>query len=265
MIRSAAPSNNDRYGGHEAAICPSADRLRATTPRGARALRCWVPGAHKEEVVLPLTQPDQRRPLPGGGSWIAMRLGELLPGRSEESIEGRADLATMLAPGPSRSDGLPAYWPAEPNVGFALARILSVTLRGKRTLRIPQNFHGLTIWTVLDNKTDSGRGQRGPRYDGRGLLAAVAVDLLTVSREAVSIELLGLGDTDLLPQHDSARQLSRYLVRGRQLLSGLGVWPWVHSGASGRLPTVWASSRAFLEPLEGWQRLSAEEAADEAA
>jgi hypothetical protein len=63
--------------------------------------------------------------------------------------------------------------------------------------------------------------------------------------------------------HDVERAVAKRRVRkGRALLHGGGVLPWVAFGPEGRLPRRWWRERAFAEALEEWRHQPVEERID---
>ena len=145
-------------------------------------------------------------------------------------------LATLLAPGPRRGDGLPAYWPAPPNVGQTQA------------------------WAALRQRDES---------PGRAILTAVAGDLQGHSLNHISGALLQLHDhetrdEDVVRQDGVPVGAGRYRKIGRALLAVLGAWPWAHA-PEGRLPAGWHSSADHLNPQWVWHAAAVAEFQAEAA
>jgi hypothetical protein len=215
--------------------CPGerASWVAAVAPRGARALRCHPYGVWEaiEEYVLPLTDPPRFDHPPSHGEptdWLARVLTHMRNGRAPFKPSVIDNLVAMLAPGPRHDDGLPAYWPAEPNV--------------KQT----------HLW-MAESKRDGAAGRR--------VLTAVAFDLHGHDLAHISSAMLRLHDQEVVPPGQGAvdreggdpRNARRYLSAGRGLLAGLGVWPWTHA-PRGRLPIRWYEADAFVEPLWRWHR-----------
>lgn len=120
---------------------------------------------------------------------------------------------------------MPAYWP-EDDIGETQA------------------------WAAMSQKDGSA---------GRMILAAVAADLQGYPLNHISGALLRLHDHEIqlrgpqrTPLQDGdPRAARRYRQGGRELLAGLGAWPWTHA-PHGRLPTGWHRNKAFLDPLWAW-------------
>lgn len=231
--------------------------LRNGTPRGASALRCHVP--ETGGFPLPLTAPTGAvvtRTADGvcvagrrmfGVDWLSERLAELLPGEGTEHREGRDDLAAMLDPGARTAHGMPVWSPGARPSG-ALARILSATLKSPgRTVSFPAGAQLPGAYSVVRNPSGSGRGQRGPRADARGIMAAAASDLCGLDLTAIS-EMLGLSDH---LQTAKPRKAGDYCARGRKLLTQLGVWPWAHLDLTGA-KAAWTTRPEAVDAFVAW-------------
>lgn len=149
----------------------TADWITAIVPVGAAALRCWPVGGRWDfsDRPLPLTNPDRslyfgrRTARSSHPDALHRPLAALCRGEKALLNLDEVDrLATLLAPGPRRRDGLPAYWPAAVNEGQTLS------------------------WAM-------GK-QRGGGLAARAILATVAVDLQGRDLADVSGSLLRLHD-----------------------------------------------------------------------
>jgi len=218
----------------------SADWLNALTPLGAPALRCQPNGVHYafQECVLPLTNPRHFDGPPSLGEptdWLHRVLATVRRGGKPLKPAVIDRLAMMLAPGPRRHDGLPAYWPAPPNVGQTQA------------------------WAAFRQRDGS---------LGRAILAAVSVDLQGLPLEHVSAALLGLHDHEEPakggPVTRDPRRARAFRSEGRWLVGAVGVWPWTHA-LRGQLPFDWRTRDDFLEPLQGWHERAVSERERECA
>jgi len=188
--------------------------LGVITPSGAAALHLalWGVRLGLEHFPLPLTMPKDPRP-----DWLRGELraitvkGVPLKDRDIEQLVG------MLAAGPARTDGLPAYAPH--------------------------------IWG--SSGALSAKGRRGGWV--RRIAAAVAADLGNYDLAEVSAKVLNLSDhrdPNGGPPRDP-RKAREYRNLGRGLLSVVGVWPWAHA-PGGMLPLTWRSEAVYLDPLRLW-------------
>ena len=189
---------------------------------------------------MPLTNPrrfDDPPSVGEPGDWLRRALlAVTLKGKAlkPNAVEM---LAVMLAPGPRRSDGLPAYWPADPNVEQTQA------------------------WAAMKQREGSA---------GRKILAAVAADLQGHQLAHISGALLRLrdheiqvpGDGGVARQDGDPRAARMYRQDGRELLAALGAWPWTHAH-DGRLPAGWHTNAVYLDPLWEWHDTSLAEIEDE--
>jgi hypothetical protein len=206
--------------------------LGAITPSGAAALHLALRGLRPEAELYPLPITKPSAPCP---EWLRIELEAVRFKGVPLGREVIDQLVEMLAPGPSRADGLPAYMP-----------------------------HG---WRLNGDGTKPGRGGRM----GRRVAAAVACDLGDYDLIEVSAKVLGLRDHELanagVPgdrpcgEPKKARRHRRF---GRQLLALLGVWPWTHAKL-GKLPKAWRTDAAFLKPLEVWYECACGECEQELA
>lgn len=227
-----APRVTDTYPIPAVLNCPSerASWVAAITPRGAAALRCHPYGVWDaiEECVMPLTNASRFDQPPSDdepGDWLRRVLTGITLNDKALKPDAVENLALMLAPGPRRSDGLPAYWPAEKNV------------------------HQTHAWAAMKQRSGSA---------GRQILTAVAADLKGQPLSHISAALLRLHDHEI-PTHGGGRTRQdgdprgarRYQTAGRALLASLGAWPWTHA-PKGRLPAGWHSSSDYLDPLWAW-------------
>jgi hypothetical protein len=205
--------------------------VAAITPRGAAALRCHPYGVWDavEECVIPLTNPrrfDHPPSIDEPADWLRrVLLTVILNGKALKSSVVEY-LVAMLAPGPRRFDGLPAYWLADANVNQTQA------------------------WAALSQRDGSA---------GRKVLTAVAADLQGHPLNHISAALLRLHDQEIqVPgeggttrQDGDPRAARRYRQGGRELLASLGAWPWTYA-PKGRLPAGWHTSADYLDPLWAW-------------
>ena len=202
--------------------------LRAVTPSGAPALHRALSGLSyaAETYPLPLTRPSTPRP-----EWLRIELEALSFDRGNGHVPLKRDdidhLIELLAPGPSRPDGLPLYMPH--------------------------------VWRWDRRRTKSGR-RLGT---ARRVDAAVAFDLGDHDLIEVSAKVLSLhdkhGKTD-----KPKRARDEYRRHGRELLALLGVWPWTHAEL-GKLPKTWRTDAAFIDPLRLWQERAVAELEHEVA
>lgn len=203
----------------------------AITPRGAAALRCHPYGIWDaiEECVMPLTNPrrfDRPPSIDEPADWLRRVLLTVTLNGKALKPDVVKYLAAMLAPGPRRFDGLPAYWPADANVNQT------------------------QTWAALSQRDGSA---------GRKILTAVAADLQGHTLNHISAALLRLHDHEIqvpgtagaVRQDGDPRGARKYLTTGRALLASLGAWPWTHA-PKGRLPAKWHSSADYLDPLWSW-------------
>jgi len=198
--------------------------LRAITPSGAAALQLALWGLHFEAELypLPITKPSAPSP-----EWLLDQLDAV---RFKDAPLGRdvvRQLVQMLAPEPSRPDGLPAYMPH--------------------------------VWCSHRHQTKTGR--RGGM--ARRVAAAVACDLGDHELIEVSAKVLGLDEPPKAGApgtrlHGELKRAHKYRRFGRQLLALLGVWPWTHA-EFGKLPKTWRTDAAFLEPLHTWHERACDE------
>ena len=206
--------------------------LSAITPSGAAALHLALGGLRYDAELYPLPITKPSAPCP---EWLRIELEAVrfkdVPLRREVIRQ----LVEMLAPGPSRPDGLPAYV-----------------------------SH---VWRLNGHRTKTGR--RGGI--ARRVAAAVACDLGDHDLIEVSAKVLGLRDHELpnaaMPgrwPHGEPNKARKYRRFGRQLLALLGVWPWTHAEL-GKLPKTWRTDAAFLEPLYAWHERACGEREQELA
>jgi hypothetical protein len=156
--------------------------------------------------------------------WVAQVLREAAPKVPEEHLGLLVDL---LAPEPTRPDGLPAFW------------------RGVLQEAPP---------------SDLAFKAHGAGYTLRAMAAAVATDLRAMTpaqigealpvNDHVAPGLKGGADFD-----GDARGVRRYVAAGRPILAALGAWPWscfTECAAARRPPGDWWTLPAALEPLTRW-------------
>lgn len=163
-----------------------------------------------ELYALPITTP--RTPCP---DWLRWELENRFDFNRVPLKSADIDqLIEVLAPGPARPDGLPAYLPH--------------------------------AWRFHRYETQTGR--RGTWV--RRVAAAVAYDLGGYEMVEVSAKVLGLHDHELpgsgVPK--KAREFRRF---GRRLLALLGCWPWAHVD-SGKLPRNWRTDAPVLAAFAAW-------------
>jgi hypothetical protein len=186
--------------------------LSLVTPAGAPALHfaLWGVRLGVEPYPLLLTKPSS--PCPG---WLRWELTHRFTLRGVPLKYRDVNLLVeLLAPGPSRPGGLPAYRPH--------------------------------AWRVEHQQTPTGRRCTMARY----VAAAVASDLGDYDLIDISAKVLGLHDHEL-PGDGKPNKAREFRRIGRQFLALLGCWPWTHA-ESGKLLKGWRTNTTFLEPLRAW-------------
>jgi len=206
--------------------------LSAVTPSGAAALHMvlWGLCENAELYPLPITKPSAPC-----REWLRTELEAVRFKHTPLRRQVIRELVELLAPGPSRPDGLPAYAPH--------------------------------AWRLHRHPTKPDRR----RAMARRVAAAVACDLGDHDLTDISAKVLGLAGKDLASQgmparrsHRKPKQARKYRRFGRELLALLGVWPWTHA-ESGKLPKTWRTDAAFLEPLQAWYERTCGECEQELA
>lgn len=200
--------------------------LSAITPSGAAALHLALSGLRYDAELYPLPITKPSTPCP---EWLRIELEAVRFKGAPLPREVIRQLVEMLAPGPSRPDGLPAYM-----------------------------SH---VWHLHRHGPKAGR--RGGM--AHRVAAAVACDLGDHDLIDIGSKVLGLRDHELpkvsmpgTPSRGEAKKARQYRRVGRQLLALLGVWPWTHAKL-GKLPKTWRTDAVFLEPLEAWHECACRE------
>ena len=188
--------------------------LGLITPSGAPALHLGLWGVRfsLEHFPLPLTFPATPRP-----DWLRSELDIITFNGVPLKENDVRRLVALLAPGPPRPDGLPAYIPH--------------------------------IWGAAGPQTPTGRRNAMVRR----VAAAVACDLGAYDLVEVSAKVLNLADHRKANQETPGdpKKAREFRNLGRGLLARLGVWPWTHA-PDGQLSKTWRTDAIFLNPLALW-------------
>jgi hypothetical protein len=203
--------------------------------------------------------PDGAFPVPGD-DWLSRQPLRLVPDSPRvQYLDARRALGAILACGPRRRAGLPAYLvdTYSGQEAGAAADALRPALPPDTPALVPFAAH--PGWRLRVTNRDGSPTGRKAFMTVRQVIVAVALDLAGLDSAEVAEQLLGLHRDeryrDALATKRIRKSAREARDAGRIVLAGFGTWPWTHA-TGGRLPRGWLDEPRFVDPLEAWRKRS---------